>query len=73
MKQLHLKKCKIDCNIFSPQVIDFNSLLDDYLKGLQSEEDLSSSGAKKGAVYIYLVPLRYGGACDGISFEALSS
>lgn len=31
------------------EVIDFNSLLDDYLKGLQSEEDLSSSGAKKGS------------------------
>ena len=57
MKQLHLKKCKIDCNIFSPQVIDFNSLLDDYLKGLQSEEDLSTSGAKKGALYMSLVPL----------------
>lgn len=52
-----MKKCKIDCNILLSQVIDFNSLLDDYLKGLQSEEELSSSGAKKGALFMSLVPL----------------
>jgi len=30
------------------EVIDFNSLLDDYLKGLQAEEELNSSDVKKG-------------------------
>lgn len=31
------------------EVIDFNSLLDDYLKGLQSEEELNSFAVEKGS------------------------